>query len=137
MKHERGDCSRCAAKLSEACNEIVAFFYWVKNNHPEAHVSWTFRDQALQEECYRMGKSKLHWPDSKHNYTDKEGHPKAEAIDLFVLTNDEKAVWPRPWFEGLWNEVDRKNLPMIWGGHFRKLGDYDHFQLAGYSEEVS
>lgn len=130
MKHQNGvTCERCSAKLLEACSEIAAFFYWVKANHPEAHISWTFRDQANQEQMFRSGKSKLHWPESKHNVM-VDGRASSEAIDLFFLTDDGQAVWPRIWFDQIHKEVLEANLSIFWGGQWEKLGDFDHFQLV-------
>lgn len=129
MIHKNGGtCERCSVKLLEASSEIAAFFYWVKSQFPEAHISWTFRDQANQEEMFRMGKSKLHWPESKHNVI-KDGRACAEAVDLFMLTDDGQAVWPKPWFAAIAHKAYEADLTMFWGGHWAKLGDYDHWQI--------
>lgn len=132
MKHENGVeiCSRCETKLQEAHPHLKVFFQWVKINHPDAHVSWTFRDQANQDECFRMGKSKLQWPKSPHNAMDLFGKPCSEAIDLFVLSNDGKAEWPTGWFKTVSQQMKDAGMPFKWGGDFKTLGDADHFQMA-------
>lgn len=132
MKHENGVeiCSRCEDKLREADHALVSFFYWVKANHPEAHVSWSFRDQANQDQCFKAGLSKLQWPYSPHNKMDLMGSPCAEAIDLFKLNSLGRAEWPKDWFEQIANEAKTAEMPILWGGHFTHLGDLDHYQTV-------
>lgn len=130
MKHQNDtDCPRCTQKLAEARNELVSFFYWVKGNYPEIHVSWSFRDQANQDEAFRTGKSKLSWPKSKHNRMDSNGNPASEALDLFVLDRFGKAQWPYHTLKQIADEVANMNLAIKWGGTFKSIGDFDHFEL--------
>ena len=130
MKHQNGArCLRCEEKLKEANPEIVSFFYWLKPRYQKIHISWTFRDQANQDQFFMRGTSKLKWPNSPHNATDLMGKADSHAIDLFVL-DDDKALWPIETFKAIAKDVRDNKIPMIWGGDFIHLGDFDHFQMV-------
>lgn len=42
-----------------------------------------FRDREKQDMLYEAGKTKVKWPDSKHNTTDHRGKPKSKAVDMY------------------------------------------------------
>lgn len=117
-------CPGCEKKLEMAHVDLVNWFRnVVKPAHPDCHISWSFRDRASQDQAYAEGKSKLPWPESKHN-----SNP-AEAIDLFELASNGMACWNWKYFKQIADEAKEKALPIRWGGDFKHLGDTDHFEL--------
>ena len=84
-----------------------------------------FRGQEEQDKAYADGKSKLKWPNSRHNKTP------SEAVDI--------APWPINWsdsnsFKKMASAVKlaakRVNVEVEWGGEcFGKFIDMPHFQL--------
>jgi hypothetical protein len=131
LHHTNGsaECLSCAAKLMQADQDLVQWFYReVKPAFPDAHVSWSFRGEKDQNEAVAMGKSKLAWPNSKHNALGPDGKPCARAIDLFQLASNGMACWPWKWFKDI---ADVCADPMIeWGGSWTKFPDTPHFQLS-------
>lgn len=126
IPHHTSDpvCALCEAKLAQADPYLATWFRdHVKPFHHDIHVSWSFRDATDQETAFRDGKTKLHYPDSPHNLLP------SRAIDLFQLDASGHAVWcPRP-FAAL-DAYNKTNcLSILWGGEFKSLGDYDHFQI--------
>lgn len=89
------------------------------------------RGEADQNKAFAEGKSKLKYPDSKHNKTP------SLAVDLApVKLVDGKTIID-------WNDIEAfrklavillhiaggRGIPLIWGGHWVKFKDYPHFEL--------
>src|SRR5512135_2558786 len=131
MKHTNGpDCQECNDKLEQAHPYFKEFFYkYVKPSYPNAHISWSFRDKKNQNLCYDMGKSKLPWAKSAHNFM-KDGNPCARAIDLFEQDENGIGLWRPEFFQGVYQICKMDNLPIEWGGNWKMLSDRDHFQLS-------
>lgn len=74
-----------------------------------------------------MGRSKLAFPLSAHNKSDDQGNPCAMALDLFRLCSNGMASWEYKFCKDI-----SETLPdtMRWGGAWKDLGDYDHFELT-------
>lgn len=122
-----GVCSACTEKLSVARGELVNFFYQVKEQYPNAHVSWSYRDKKNQDECNEKGTSKLIFPASEHNKLP------SRAIDLFQINEYGAGVWDSKFCRQA--AVIAHALDIVWGGDFsnKKQGDFDHFQLPSGS----
>ena len=101
----------------------------VKPGWPETHISWAWRGQDDQEQAFGDGKSREHWPNSKHNH-EEAGAPCSLALDLFSIDIDHNATWP----PGLYVSINQKNLtlgvPITWGGGWKTFKDSDHYQLT-------
>ena len=82
-----------------------------------------------QNEAHAEGKSKLAWPDSKHNKTLPDGTPCAEALDIFQLCSNGMAAWVFKYCAQIASEATKNAEPIDWGGSWKVLGDYDHYQL--------
>lgn len=127
MKHEPGDkCPSCEEKLTQADPRLAAWFETVKARFKDAHISWSFRDEKSQDEAFAAGKSALKWPDSAHNHMEGS-QPMAQALDLFQLSTQGNAIYNPGWFRAI-NEFSQ-GAGLVWGGQFRSLGDFDHWQL--------
>lgn len=117
------NCGLCFAKLREAHPYLVSWFWRKKKQHPNMHVSWAYRNAEDQNEAFAEGKSKLKYPQSCHN------KQPAQALDIFLIDNDGMARFPVKFYTLLNAENEAESLPLQWGGTFKSLGDYDHWQL--------
>lgn len=122
LPHHTSDlvCAMCEYKLSEAKAELGVWFRDLKSRHPNVHVSWSYRDQASQEQAFKNGTTKLHYPDSAHN------KQPAMALDIFQIDDAGKAKWD-PVFLA---KVAQESPALKWGGNWKPLGDNDHFELS-------
>lgn len=122
-------CLGCVQRLAEAKQELGNWFWVMKQHNPYLHVAWAYRDEENQNRMHAEGASKLVYPNSKHNKTDADGRPDAEAIDLFEQYKGEGH-----WSKEAMTKVNAKSIElgykMRWGGDFKSLGDYDHFELV-------
>lgn len=131
--HEQGpNCPLCAEKLATAHEKLQEWFdTFVKPAFPECHVSWAYRDQTNQEECFKAGKSKLHFPMSPHNKSDDQGNPCSLALDLFLIDSTSgDARFPIRWYHSLYELCQKRAQPIEWGGNFKSIHDFDHYQLV-------
>lgn len=120
-----GFCIGCALKLKDAHPELDRFFReYVLPKYSRAHISWSFRGEEDQEQAYRDGKSKLHWPHSPHN------QKPSLAIDLFEIDENGRAKWDPKFFAMIAQEAVIHGLPIVWGGSWKSIGDTDHFELT-------
>lgn len=126
IPHHTSDpvCALCELKLAQADAYLATWFRdHVKPNHRDIHVSWSYRNATEQEEAVREGKSKLHYPDSAHNLLP------SHALDLFQIDQAGHAVWDPGPLAALADYNRANQLSILWGGEFKTLGDYDHFQI--------
>lgn len=125
-------CNGCEDRLADAHEYMAVWFRAMKENNPTMHVSWSFRDEASQNEAFEDGASKLRFPLSKHNKM-RAGAPCAEALDVFQII-DGRAVFD-PIFCARLNDVSKDTYHLRWGGTFvdsqgKPLHDNDHFEIA-------
>lgn len=129
MRHAlTGDCALCDAKLEQAHHEIGYWFREIKKSFPDVHVSCTFRNKIDQDIAYQEGRSRLKWPNSKHNLMNGNT-PCSRAFDLFMLRPDFVAEWRPAYFKEIADLLLMFNAPIVWGGAWKKFTDYPHFQL--------
>ncbi len=124
-----GNCEHCSYDLERTHPHLVEWFWWVKSNHPHAHIAWSFRDQEEQDSAYAHGMSRKKWPHSKHNALDSDGEPCSKALDIFEIGDDGKAGWDIPFYAIVNKETIDKGYPIRWGGDFELLKDFNHFEL--------
>jgi hypothetical protein len=122
-KHIAGPvCASCEEKLKLAKTELVEWFHDLKIRNPSCHVSWSYRDQASQEDAFATGHTRLHFPQSAHNKMP------SEALDIFQINDQGQAIFDPIFCAKVAQEIRDAKLPIIWGGTFKSLGDNDHFQ---------
>jgi peptidoglycan L-alanyl-D-glutamate endopeptidase CwlK len=97
------------------------------------------RGRERQERYFRDGKSKVHWPDSKHNNLPSlavDACPYPEKWDL----EDPEILKQWYYFGGLVLGMAKAyNIPLRWGGDWdrdgeftdQKFHDLGHFELVG------
>lgn len=101
-------------------------------------VAQALRTNAEQQALYDIGRTK---PGKKVTNA-KPGtsfHNYGAAVDLFFLNNEKKAYWDVKAFKKVWSiakelKLDKEGL--VWGGEFKTLVDYPHFQLGSSLEEA-
>lgn len=82
------------------------------------------RGKEDQDEAYRNGKSKLQWPNSRHNSTP------SEAVDIAPYPLDWKNIKSfKDMAVVIKESAERVNVEIEWGGDFLTFKDWDHFQL--------
>ncbi len=129
IKHSNdGECLRCKEKLMQACPIMVSWFAYIKASNPEAHISWSYRNEEEQNKMVEENKSKKTWPSSKHNTLDENGQPSSQALDIFQLLDDGGAKFSTSWYHKINDETLAAKLPITWGGNYITLRDYCHFQ---------
>lgn len=122
-------CLLCEEKLATAHPWLRDWFWRVKSRHPSVHTSWAWRGEEDQNRLKAEGASNASFGKSKHNHME-DGKPCSLALDLFELTQAGTARWDGVFFAGLNAENEALGENLIWGGKFRKLGDYCHFEMS-------
>lgn len=125
-----GRCQGCIDKLKQANPIFTPWFWKWRVKFPDLHISWTFRDEVSQNAAFASGKSKLPWPKSAHNRM-VAGTPESNAVDLFEIF-DGKPLW-RP---SVMHYIAEGSPELVWGGNFKGLADYDHYQVADDSSQL-
>lgn len=121
-------CPSCEAKLLTAEPALGEWFRRLKARYINVHIAWAYRGAEDQEQAFRDRKSNCHYPDSPHNKT-KDGKPCSIALDLFQEDEDGVARFSKDFYAKVNAENLANHEPLIWGGDFKTLGDFDHFQL--------
>lgn len=109
--------------LQKLANEVI--------KEVDHSVICGFRNEEEQEEAFRTGKSKVHWPDSKHNKVP------AEAIDIVPYPVDWNDVRAFARLFGYYERVAWEfGFKLRWGGDFNgnwrsddKFIDMPHIEL--------
>lgn len=129
MKHVNEDvCPSCEQKLLLADHYLVTWMRQLRSRYPSAHCSTAYRNKEDQEMAYSEGKSHRHYPDSAHNKTP------AMALDIFQLNDHGQAVFDPVFCARVASENISNGWHLIWGGHFKSLGDYDHFEYNPHAD---
>lgn len=132
IPHHTSDptCALCELKLTQAHPELGRWFRDVKSRHANIHISWSYRDQASQEQAFSDGASGLHYPKSAHNHTGVQGEPLSLALDVFQIDDLGRAKFDPIFCARINDENEKAGIQMLWGGTFKDLGDSGHFQLT-------
>lgn len=108
---------------------MAEWFRNLKTRFSTVHISCSYRGQEEQDKAFNQKKSNLPYPFSKHNYTDKDGLPCAQALDLFLLSEDGIAQFPYDFYKRIYDICLENKDSIRWGGTFKNLGDANHFEL--------
>jgi peptidoglycan L-alanyl-D-glutamate endopeptidase CwlK len=110
-------------KLSQCHPDLIRLFMEVIKYY-DCSILEGHRSEILQNTYYESGKSKVKWPDGRHNTKP------SEAVDV--------APYPINWddIEGFKNFGDlvKKiaeglSIEIEWGGDWKNFKDYPHWQL--------
>ena len=123
-------CVLCSKKTDQVSGVLSFLFAQIRDEFPDCHMSWGYRDEKQQQEQLEKGYTQVRFPGSKHNRVP------AEAMDLFQL-KDGKAVFDKEYYEKVAKFVYTKTKNVKWGGSFKKP-DFPHFELSfNHKEEKS
>lgn len=122
-------CPLCESKLMQAHPDIASWYREKKKLYPNLHISFSYRTMKEQNELFAQGKTLLQWPNSKHNNQLPNGLPCALALDLFQIDEDGNGRFSRQFYSLLNDQNRADRAPIRWGGDFKSLKDYDHFEL--------
>jgi len=127
-------------KLSTVRPELqIIFNKALKISPVDFGISCGYRDKDEQELAFREGRSKLRWPESKHNR-----YP-SDAVDFFPVVNG-KAIWDNPSYFyliaglvlGIANQMGYKiRWGGAWNGELNKpgvLNDLPHIEWVEQEE---
>ena len=131
LSTENPVCQSCHSFFPGLSFTMQDFMLWVWKNHGDLHICQGFRPELQQHALFLEGKSKLDWPRSAHNNTEN-GQPCSEAVDLFVLDPDGKALFPVDRYQALHDEAILAGQPIEWGGSWLTFKDDDHFQNSNW-----
>lgn len=128
VAHHTADsaCPLCEAKLLTAHPYMRDWFHRIKALTPTVHVCWAYRGKEDQEQAFRDGKSKLHYPNSPHNRINLDGKPESYALDIFQIVGG-RAVFDALFYAKVNAYNVAGNEPILWGHIWKNLGDLDHF----------
>jgi len=123
-KHSRQQLSTCEYDLQSLFNEVIKGF--------DCKVVEGYRRQKDQDLYYRDGKSRVKWPNGKHNK-----HP-SRAVDVYPYPIDFKDMARFYYFAGYVKGVaDSMGIKIRWGGDWNnntqskdeRFLDLVHFEL--------
>lgn len=124
-----GACPKCAEILKDACEQLSVFASSLQKQHPDAHVSCSYRNEADQNHAYSRGHSKARFGESPHNFKP------SLAVDFFRLTLAGGASFDRPWFIAVLGPAAR-GAGLEWGGDWRSFKDYPHVEVPDWKGKV-
>lgn len=124
------------------CDEAIQGIIHEASVIMDMSVTCGVRSQEDQDKAFSEGKSKLRWPDSKHNL--KPGQEKSKAVDVipYFLTGKDHYDWEDELaFARLAGVImavaHRRRVALRWGGDWDRDGrsaderflDLPHFEL--------
>lgn len=107
-----------------------------KQQSIDARVIYTWRSTAEQDALYAQGRTKpgkivtnAKGGQSKHNFT-LNGKPASKAFDWCIINPDGSANWNPNSPEWKAAVAIGKQLGLVWGGEFKSILDYCHFEIG-------
>ena len=118
------------SKLALAtCDERLQVVLVAAIKHYDFAILTGHRGEEDQNAAVDAGRSKLRWPDSRHNVLP------SLAVDVVPwFDQDPHIQWRNLWeFDRMatyiLREASRLGVNLKWGGHWKRFRDYPHFQL--------
>lgn len=118
--------------MQPLCREFLARC----NSHAlGVRISCTYRSNEEQDAEYAKGRTapgnkvtNAKAGESKHNFT-IDGKPSSKAFDIYITNKDGTLNWDStslPW--QMAGEIGEQ-LKLSWGGRWKKIKDYPHFEI--------
>lgn len=108
------------------CDPRLKKVVWAVSDVMPLVVVCGFRGKEEQEKAFNEGKSKLHYPESKHNFTPSRAVDLAPLVAGVIPWSDHSA------FEKMaaivLQKADELEVPLVWGGNWA-MRDMPHFEL--------
>jgi len=116
-KRSTDNLASCHPDLRKVAHECIKTFdFTVIQGH---------RGKADQDKAFAEKKSKLKWPNSKHNKTPSLAF---DAVPFPLDWNDKKAFDTMG--KHMKDAAKKVGVKIIWGGDFKSFYDGPHFELA-------
>jgi len=116
-KTSRRRLNTCDIQLQELFNEVVKEY--------DCSVLCGFRTKSAQHGAFLTGKSKVEWPNSKHNSFPSEA---ADVVPYPVVWEDREGF--DRFGAYVLETAKRMGIKVRWGGHFKSFYDGPHFELV-------
>lgn len=114
----------CHEDIRTVCNELIKYI--------DFSVICGHRGKADQDKAFKEGKSKLQFPKSAHNPIP------SRAVDITPYPLDWNDIGSFKELHGAFVVVAQKlkeegkiKSEFVWGGNWKKLKDYPHYELKG------
>lgn len=114
----------CHEDIRTVCNELIKYI--------DFSVICGHRGKADQNKAYKEGKSKLQFPKSAHNALP------SNAVDITPYPLDWNDIGSFKELHGAFVVVAEKlkeegkiKSSFVWGGNWKKLKDYPHYEIKG------
>jgi hypothetical protein len=128
--HKDGiECPLCSYRVLSSHPYLVRWYLAKKSSYINLHISYAWRSKEDQDRAYSEHKSLVKWPKSKHNFVRSDGTPESRALDLFQIDEDYCARFSPSFMSKLNDENKKESLAIRWGGDFKGLNDYCHFEI--------
>ena len=120
--------TQCDPAIVEVC-ELALRGYYRTVTSVDFAVREGVRDRETQDALYAQGLTRVKWPGSAHNKTPSQAFHAIpwHARAPHVRWGDHRA------FEVMATHIlgaaSVLQVPMLWGGHWKTLRDYAHFEL--------
>lgn len=120
----------CDAKLQELFNEVIKTY--------DCKILEGHRTKDLQNKAFKEGRSKVQWPNGKHNSLPSQAVDVAPYPVSFANSLSNLARFYH--FAGYVKRIaEEKNIKLRWGGDWdsdddfsdQKFNDLPHFELVG------
>lgn len=107
----------CDHRLQRLFNDVIKFL--------DCSVICGHRGKLEQDKAYAEGKSKLRWPDSKHNVSP------SKAVDVIPYPQDWSNIQRFREFAVIVKEcAARLGIKVRWGGDWKEFPDFPHWELV-------
>jgi len=114
-KRSQGRLETCTQPLQDLFNEVI--------KHIDCTVLDGHRDAERQNKAYSEGRSKVQYPNSKHN-----SYP-SKAVDVIPYPVDWEDINRFYEFAGIVQGIAfQMNIKIKWGGKFKNFFDSPHYQ---------
>jgi hypothetical protein len=108
--------SSCDDRLQDIFNEVI--------KHYNCTIVCGYRDKDTQNELFDRGRSKLKWPNSKHN------HYLSKAVDVIPSATGWDNLNELYYLAGLALGIAvSKGIKIKWGGRYKNFFDGAHVEL--------
>jgi hypothetical protein len=115
-KRSKKHLSSCCVELQQICNEVIKV--------TDFAVICGHRSKKAQNKAYKNKKSMKKWPTSRHNSIP------STAVDIVPFPVDWENIERFYFLAGAFLAVASSlGIKITWGGHWKRLRDYPHFQL--------
>lgn len=116
--------SKLSAERLATCDERLQKLFAQVILHVDCTILCGYRGEADQEVSFHDGRSKLHWPNSKHNPTP------SLAVDVAPYPINWNDIWRFISFSNYVKGVAQSmGLKVICGADYQSLRDYPHFEI--------